>query len=163
MIDGLRDRLARPATVARRASDAIGGALFLAVFACFVVQVVSRYVFNHPMAWTDELAVVVFVVLACWSSTLMTSWKEHVTLDVVLAALAPGTRYWLRSAGLLAMAALFVLALPATLDLVVYMSRKYTPVLDINQFVIGAPFLLLLVGFAVRALVEIVAGPPDRS
>jgi TRAP-type transport system small permease protein len=131
---------------------AVGGVLFLATFACFVTQVTMRYVFNHPQAWTDELAVVLFVWLACWTAAMMTPWSEHVTLDVLVVAVPPPLRRAMIATGMLALAALFIAALPATYDLWRFMLRRRTPVLGINMAVVLAPFLLFLTAFALRAL-----------
>jgi TRAP-type C4-dicarboxylate transport system permease small subunit len=136
----------------------VGGLLFVTMFLCFVVQVLARYVFNRPQGWTDEVAVFLFVVLACWSAATMTSWREHVTLDVLVTALPARLRRWVRAVGLLAMAATFALAVPATFDLTLYMAGKYTPVLDLNLGVLAGAFLLFLVVFALRAVWTAVTG-----
>ena len=42
----------------RRAANAIGVLLFALLFLIFVVQVTARFAFDKPLAWTDELAVI---------------------------------------------------------------------------------------------------------
>jgi TRAP-type transport system small permease protein len=137
---------------ARSAIDYIGAALFFVTFLCFVLQVMFRYFFNAPQAWTDEAAVVLFVILACWSSALMTSWREHVTLDVLVTSVPARIGRIMRITALVALVALFVSAIPSAVDLTIYMARRVTPVLDINMSVLAGAFVLFLVGFAVRAV-----------
>jgi hypothetical protein len=41
-----------------RAAQHLGGAVFLALFGVFIVQITARFLFAKPLPWTDELAVV---------------------------------------------------------------------------------------------------------
>jgi hypothetical protein len=47
------------------AANLVGGGLFLTLFAVFVLQVIARFIFNKPMAWTDEMAVILYVGSSC--------------------------------------------------------------------------------------------------
>ena len=42
----------------RNAANAFGVLLFTLLFLVFVVQVTARFAFDQPLAWTDELAVI---------------------------------------------------------------------------------------------------------
>ena len=46
----------------KKAADHFGGFLFVSLFVVFIVQVVARFVFNKPLPWTDELAVVLYEI-----------------------------------------------------------------------------------------------------
>src|SRR5437899_9652589 len=50
--------------------------------------VVSRYVFNQPLTWTDELASILFLWLAMLGAVIALRRDEHMRLGV-LVALAP--------------------------------------------------------------------------
>jgi TRAP-type C4-dicarboxylate transport system permease small subunit len=41
----------------RRRAENISAGLLLAMFLCFMLQIASRYVFNRPLGWTDEVSV----------------------------------------------------------------------------------------------------------
>ena len=43
---------------ARKAGAALSGLLFLALFVVFVIQIAARFVWNQPLPWTDEAAVI---------------------------------------------------------------------------------------------------------
>ncbi|MBP8297909.1 MAG: TRAP transporter small permease subunit, partial [Burkholderiales bacterium] len=144
------------AAAARTLFDYVGAALFLAMFLCFVLQVSFRYFLKSPQAWTDEASVVLFVILACWASALMTPWREHVTLDVLVTAVPDRVRRGMRAAGLAALAIAFALALPSAIDLTRYMAGRVTPVLDINMAILSGSFVLFLAALALRAVVGIV-------
>ncbi len=44
----------------RRRAENVSAGLLLAMFLCFILQIVARYVFNYPLGWTDEVSVL------CW-------------------------------------------------------------------------------------------------
>lgn len=58
-------------------------ALFLCLFVIFLLQVVFRYVFNHPLIWTQDVIVFCF----CWVVVLGASYtmriKNHVLFTLV--------------------------------------------------------------------------------
>ena len=62
-------------------ADAVGAALFAAMFAVFLVQIVARFGFNRPLPWTDELAVVLYVWVILWAAAFMVPAREHVVFD----------------------------------------------------------------------------------
>ena len=43
----------------RRRAENVAALLLLAMFLCFILQIVARYVFNYPLGWTDEVSVAV--------------------------------------------------------------------------------------------------------
>ena len=47
--------------VLARAAQHLGGAVFLALFGVFIVQITARFLFAKPLPWTDELAVVLYL------------------------------------------------------------------------------------------------------
>ena len=54
------DRLVAAARWLRRRAENVSAFLLLAMFLCFILQIVARYVFNYPLGWTDEVSVL------CW-------------------------------------------------------------------------------------------------
>ena len=62
--------------------------LTIAVFA----QVVSRYVFNQPPTWTEELARFCQVWIILLTSSICLRKGSHLAVDYVGPALAPGVR-----------------------------------------------------------------------
>lgn len=134
-----------------RAAHALGGALFVTLFGVFVLQVVSRFVWNRPLPWTDELAVVLYVWIILWACAAMVPTREHVMFDLVWQAASPRTRRVLAMVGHLLLGGLSLWALPACWDYVSFMSREATPVLDIPFSLVFLPFVLLLVSLVMRS------------
>lgn len=141
------------ATLARRlkqAADALGGLLFAALFAVFVVQIVARFGFDRPLPWTDEAAVCLYVWVILWAAATMVPEREHVMFDLVWNAAGPRTRRWMRIGGNAMVGGLSAWALPACWDYVSFMSRERTPVLDIPFKWVFLPFVVLLAALVVR-------------
>ena len=51
----------------KAAANAIGGGLFLTLFVVFVIQITARFGFNKPLAWTDEAARKVCVLVTTFT------------------------------------------------------------------------------------------------
>ena len=138
--------------VLQRLSNAMGGLLFLSLFAVFVVQIGARFVFNQPLPWTDELAVVLYLWVIMWASAFMVPEREHVAFDWVLHAASPRTQRILRAAGHVLVGGLALLSLPASWDYVRFMAREGTPVLELPFMWVFLPLVFLLASWVVRSV-----------
>ena len=138
--------------VAKAAANVLGGGLFLTLFVVFVVQITARFVFNKPIAWTDEAAVILYVWIILWSAAVIVPEREHVVFDLVWNSVNRRTRQVMRIAGNLLIGGLALAALPATWDYVRFMAREGTPVLDIPFMWVFLPFVLLMLALVIRAV-----------
>ena len=136
----------------KAAANLVGGGLFLALFVVFVAQVTARFVFNQPLPWTDELAVILYIWVILWATATMVPDREHVVFDLVWNHVGRRTRRVMQIVGQVAIGGLAAAALPATWDYVSFMRREGTPVLDLPFFWVFLPFVLLLVAMVLRAL-----------
>ena len=136
----------------KTAADVIGGGLFLALFVVFVVQVMARFGFNQPMAWTDESAVILYVWIILWAAAVVVPEREHVVFDLVWNSVNRRTRQVMRIVGNLLVGGLALIAIPASWDYVHFMNREGTPVLGISFMWVFLPFVLLLIALVVRAV-----------
>lgn len=139
----------------QKAANAIGGALFLALFIVFVIQVTARFGFNKPMAWTDEAAVILYVWIILWAAAVVVPEREHVAFDLVWNSVGLRARKVMRIAGNLLVGGLALCAIPATWDYVHFMNREGTPVLGVSFMWVFLPFVLLLLALVVRATLAI--------
>lgn len=138
----------------RRVAEAIAAAVFALLFLVFVVQVAMRFLFNKPLAWSDELIVVLYILMVFWSAATLLKEKEHVMLDLVYAALPPGGQriFGLIGAGLTA--GLLLVLLPEAFDYVRFMHREKTPVLDIPFSFVFAPFVFFITVIGLQYVVK---------
>ena len=139
----------------QKAANAIGGALFLALFIVFVIQVTARFGFNKPMAWTDEAAVILYVWIILWAAAVVVPEREHVAFDLVWNSVGLRWRQAMRITGNLLVGGLALCAIPASWDYVHFMNREGTPVLGVSFTWVFLPFVLLLIALVVRAALAI--------
>lgn len=66
----------------------LGSLMFLVVIA----QVIARYVFSYPLAWSEELARYLMVWLACLAASEAYAKGHHVGVTLILHALKPALR-----------------------------------------------------------------------
>jgi TRAP-type C4-dicarboxylate transport system permease small subunit len=150
----------------RRFADAFGVLLFSTLFCVFIVQVVARFFFNHPLAWTDELAVVLYIWVILWAAAFMVPHREHVKFDLVYGLVSPRARRVMRAAGCLLIGGLFAWALPGNWDYIHFMRREGTPVLGISFMWVFLPFALMLVAVVLRSawqLLGVVRGHEEEG
>ena len=150
----------------RRAANLVGGALFVALFGVFIVQITARFGFNKPLAWTDEAAVILYVWVILWATATMVPQREHVAFDLIWNSVGTGARRAMQIGGNLLVGTLALVALPASWDYVRFMAREGTPVLGVPLMAVYLPFIVLLLAMVVRSLVQIVQalrGPVDGA
>jgi TRAP-type C4-dicarboxylate transport system permease small subunit len=139
----------------KKTADAIGGGLFLTLFVVFLIQITARFVFNKPMAWTDEAAVILYVWVILWAAAVIVPEREHVVFDLVWNSVNYRTRQVMKITGNLMVGGLALAAVPASWDYVHFMKREGTPVLGIPFMWVYLPFVVLLIALGVRGAVGI--------
>jgi len=135
--------------------NTIGGGLFLTLFVVFVIQITARFGFNKPLAWTDEMAVILYIWVIMWAASTMVAQREHVVFDLVWNSAGRRSRMVMKVIGNLMIGGLSLVAIPACWDYVSFMGREGTPVLDIPFTWVFVPIVLLLVTLVIRAAVNI--------
>src|SRR6266852_1780858 len=112
--------------------------------------VVSRYVFNRPLTWTDELASILFLWLAMLGAVIALRRDEHMRLGVLVALAPPRWRGWLET---LAAVVVAVFVLEIILPAYNYFDAQWmitTPALEIHDgyrvgaIAVGAVLMLLI-------------------
>ncbi len=140
----------------RRVAEGIAAAVFALLFLTFVVQVAMRFLFNRPLAWSDELIVVLYILMVFWSAATLLKEKDHVMLDLVYAALPPGGQRIFALLGAGMTAGLLLLMLPQAFDYVRFMHREKTPVLDIPFSFVFAPFVFFVALIGMQYVVKFI-------
>jgi TRAP-type C4-dicarboxylate transport system permease small subunit len=130
-------------------SDLVGAGIFAVLFLSLVVQVVRRFVFGTPAAWTEELASIAFVWVIFWGTAFSVPLSTHVAVDFVVSNFAPRVRRALYALGLAALGGCFLWALPGIADYLRFMMRERTPVLD---WPLGAVYCIFLAAAAMVVL-----------
>ena len=132
-----------------RGAEAIGVALFAAMFATFIAGVVLRYA-GMPLTWSDEVSGVLMIWCTFWATAFVVRLDEHVTFDLLYNLAPPRGRRVIALAASLALAALLLATLPATYGYVAFLTREVTPTLRLRLDYVFACYVIFLAVVAVR-------------
>ena len=146
-----------------RLAAAAEGLLFAALFGALVTQVVARFVFDRPAAWTEETAALLFVWVVFWGAAFTTPLSAHVAIDLVESRFGPRVQRVTEAIGLLVVGGCFAWALPGIVDYVGFMDRETTPVNGIRlswAYAVFVAFAAMVVLRCARALLRPPPHPP---
>jgi TRAP-type C4-dicarboxylate transport system permease small subunit len=132
------------------AMECIAAVLVLADVVILLLGVIARYVFQHPLIWTDDLAQAVFLWLGMIGSVVALNRGEHMRMTAMLARANRPARAGMEAYGS-AVGLMFLAAVvqPA-IDYVEEVSRLMMPGLGVSKAWLTAP---LPVGFALMIVV----------
>ena len=150
----------------RARADDVAVLLLTAMFVAFIVQITSRYVFNHPLGWTLEVCVTMWLWAVLWGSAFCLSNDDHVRFDMLY--LAAGDRLRRVFAGVAALAIVVALAcaLPATWDFVSFLTIKKSATLRIPlAYVFGIYIVFMVATIAIYGyrLVRVLKSPAETE
>jgi TRAP-type C4-dicarboxylate transport system permease small subunit len=157
---------ARFATRLARCADLAGAGMFAVLFLSLVLQVVRRFVFGAPAAWTEELATIAFVWVIFWGTAFSVPLATHVAVDFVAPRFAPAVQRVLYALGLAVLGGCFLWALPGTADYLRFVMRERTPVLELPFGIVYSVFFAAALMVALRCLAAIMRprpAPPEAS
>lgn len=80
----------------RNIENIIGAILIALMITFLAIQVISRYVFASPIAWTEELTKVCFILSVFFGSVGAWHRNQHLALGVVFDRLSPKGKCYLR-------------------------------------------------------------------
>jgi C4-dicarboxylate transporter, DctQ subunit len=155
-----------PALLRARADD-VAVLLLAAMFIAFIVQISSRYVFNHPLGWTLELCLTTWLWAVMWGGAFCLRNDEHVRFDMLYHAVGRKTRRVFAALSALMIVVAFASALPATWDFVSFLTIKKSATLRIPlAYVFGIYLVFMVATIAIygRQLWRVLrGGEPDQA
>ncbi|MCQ4160907.1 TRAP transporter small permease [Roseomonas sp. GC11] len=147
------------------AEDWIGFALFWAMSLIVFLQFFSRYILNNSIAWTEEIASYMLMVLCFWGSALAARRGTHIAVEFALDALPRGARRWARLVVTLATTGFF--AISAVLTWQVAEAMRFQPMvaievpLSVVYYGILAGLVLTVLRSVQYAITRFRAGEPE--
>ena len=63
----------------KRGAELVAALLFAAMFGAFIIQVVSRYVFDDPVSWSLEICSITYVWIVFFASGTIVTMRQHIT------------------------------------------------------------------------------------
>ena len=139
----------------RHFAEGVAAAAFAILFSAFIVQVISRYVFNAPVSWTLELCAIAYVWVVFWSAGVLVPERRHIAFDVIYHWLPPGARRWLAMALTGCLGLVYLAALPGVIDYIRFLGRRSTMLLHVRMDFVYACFGLFMVAMIVGAALRL--------
>lgn len=141
---------------ARKLCEIISVAMFAALFLTFVAQVFWRYVLREPLVWTLEVAGILFVTISLFTAATQMPLREHIGMDLVVAALPPRIRRLLLTVSLGLFALVMLASVPDTVEVLKWMYRERAYA---TGFELGHLFVLMIffvAAYVLQAVMTIV-------
>jgi len=116
-------------------------------------SVVTRYLFNDPQPWIDELTGYLMVATALLGAAETLRRREHINVDLAAEKLGPVGKRVLEIFGLLAVMILSLLMVISGIDMVVFSYSMDLYSIGYLELPIWIPQLVVPVGFGLLGLV----------
>ena len=82
----------KPSSLALRVIEWLAALLTAGMVAAIFVQVSNRYIFNSPLAWTEEVARFMFIWLSLLGAFLALREHSHISIHAVMKCFSPGVQ-----------------------------------------------------------------------
>jgi len=129
--------------------------LLAAMFLTFILQIFTRYVINHPLGWTLEACLTLWLWLVFWTAAFVLEDRDHVRFDLVQAATTRRLQRLFALVSAVAIVAGLLAALPASLDYITFYKIKRSSTLrirlDIVFSIYGVFAVAVIVAYGLRA------------
>jgi C4-dicarboxylate transporter DctQ subunit len=134
----------------RRRAENVCAALLVAMFLCFILQIASRYVFNYPLGWTDEVSVLCWIWCILWGAVFALRERDEVRFDIIYSSASDKTRRIFTIVTGVAVTVLFAIALPAVIAYVAFLKVERSAYLGIRLDYLYSIYVLFSAGVIVR-------------
>ncbi len=147
-MDNLRARL-------HRGAELISAAAFAAMFGAFMIQIVSRYVFNAPVSWSLEICSIGYIWIVFFTSNVLVSERQHIIFDVLYHVFPPRQKRVLAIFLTATLGIIFLAALPTTLEYLSFLGRRKTMILRLPMDIVYSCFGIFMIAVVVGAALRI--------
>jgi C4-dicarboxylate transporter, DctQ subunit len=120
------------------------------MFLSFLIQIGSRYVFNHPLGWTLEACLTCWLWVVFWGAAFNVEDREHVKFDLFYLAGSKKVRRILALVSAVAIVAGLLAALPATFDYITFYDIKKSATLRIRLDIVFSVYGIFAVAIIAR-------------
>ncbi len=136
----------------RRRAENIAAALLAAVFVCFILQIVFRYVLGWPVGWTLEVSTLAWMWLVLWGAAFVVRERDEIRFDILYSSVSDRLRRGFAVVTSLALAAAFIVSLPAVADYVTFMRVEKASYIGIRLDYLFSIYLVFAIAVIARAL-----------
>jgi tripartite ATP-independent transporter DctM subunit len=137
------------------ATEPLAAVVVVAEVLVLLTGVVSRFVFNHPLTWSDELASIMFLWLAMLGAAIAQRRGQHMRMTALIGMCSGSLRDTLETAGAAAPALFLLLILVPSYNFAEDQTFVHTPALGLNDAIRAAALpvgvVLMLMASLVRS------------
>jgi TRAP-type C4-dicarboxylate transport system permease small subunit len=138
-----------------RAAELVAAALFLGLFTAFMIQIISRYIFNWPVSWSLELCSIFYVWAVFWTCGILVTERKQIVFDVLYNKFRPRYRRLLAIFNTGTLTLVFFAALPGTLDYILFMGRRSSMLLHVPMNLVYGCFGIFLVATIIGSVMRL--------
>ena len=145
-----QDKLIDAGRWLRRRAENLSVILRLAMFLCFILQIVARYVFNYPLGWTEEVSVLCWIWCTLWGAVFVVRERDEVRFDIIYSAVSERTRRIFTIITGCTAVVLFSVALPAVYSYVTFLKVEKSAYLGIRLDYLYSVYVIFSVAAIIR-------------
>lgn len=145
-----KETVAHTIRLLQHAAEGFCGLLLVLMFLCFMVQIISRYVFNDPFGWTDEASVFFWVWGTLWGAAFVVREKNEIRFDIFYSSLSEKARARAAVITGICCIALFAVSLPATYSYVRFLKVERAAYMPIRLDYLYSIYLIFVVAAIAR-------------
>ena len=138
-----------------RTAELVSAAAFAAMFGAFMIQIVSRYVFNAPVSWSLEICSIGYIWIVFFNSNVLVSERQHIVFDVLYHAFPPRQKRVLAILLTATLGLIFLAALPTTLEYLSFLGRRKTMILRLPMDIVYSCFGIFMIAVVVGAALRV--------
>ncbi|MBR0828524.1 TRAP transporter large permease subunit [Bradyrhizobium manausense] len=135
-------------------TEPLAAIVVVAEILVLLTGVIARFVFNHPLTWSDELASIMFLWLAMLGAAIAQRRGQHMRMTALVGMFSGWLRGLLEATGAAAPALFLLLVLHPAYNFAEDQTFVHTPALGLNDVVRAAAlpvgFVLMLAASLVR-------------
>jgi TRAP-type C4-dicarboxylate transport system permease small subunit len=134
----------------RRRAQNIAVAWLILMFATFIIQIFSRYVFNHPVGWSEEVVITAWLWTVLWGAAFILDESEEIRFDIIYSNISERVRRIFTVISGVVLLFFYVVSLPASYRYVSFMKVERSAYLQIPINWLYSVFIIFLVACICR-------------
>ena len=139
----------------KRGAELIAAASFALMFGAFMIQIVSRYIFNAPVSWSLEICSIGYIWIVFWTCDILLHERQHIIFDVLYVKFPPRWRRVVGIANTATLGLVFLAALPTVLEYLSFLGRRKTMILRLPMDVVYSCFGIFMIAVVIGAALRL--------
>jgi len=120
------------------------------MFVSFILQIGFRYVSNKPLAWTDELCVLMWIWGILWGASFVMRNRDDIRFDVLTGHVPRPVKRVLAVLVSTAVVVILLVSLPATWSFITFMKVEDSAALGIRMDMFFSIYIAFVLAMVVR-------------